>query len=60
MEPHIMATQIDIRPALRSQIAMLGPDAEATVVDARPGTRFMLMAAKPYSETPVHNGPYVD
>ena len=26
----------------------------------RPGTRFMLMAGKPYGETPVFNGPYVD
>jgi hypothetical protein len=60
MEPHIMATQIDISPARRSQIANLGPDAEATVVDARPGTRSLLMAAKPDGETPVHNGPYLD
>jgi hypothetical protein len=25
-----------------------------------PLTRFMLMAGKPYGETPVYNGPYVD
>jgi hypothetical protein len=25
-----------------------------------PGTRFLLMAGKPYGETPVFNGPYVD
>ena len=31
-----------------------------TVADAQPGTRFMLMAGKPYGETPVYNGPYVD
>jgi len=30
------------------------------VEEAQPGTRFMLMAGKPYSETPVYNGPYVD
>ncbi len=24
------------------------------------GTRFMLMAGKPYGETPIYNGPYVD
>ena len=48
------------RRALRSQIAVLGPGHEVTVVDAQPGTRFMLMAGKPYGETPVYNGPYVD
>ena len=31
-----------------------------TVTDAQPGTRFMLMAGKPYGETPVYNGPFVD
>jgi redox-sensitive bicupin YhaK (pirin superfamily) len=48
------------RPASRSQIAVLGPGTALTVVDAQPGTRFMLMAGKPYGETPVYNGPYVD
>ena len=24
------------------------------------GTRFMLMAGRPYGETPIFNGPYVD
>lgn len=48
------------RRASRSQIAVLGPGRVLTVVDAQPGTRFMLMAGKPYGETPVYNGPYVD
>jgi redox-sensitive bicupin YhaK (pirin superfamily) len=46
--------------ATRSQIAVLGPGQALTAVDAQPGTRFMLMAGKPYGETPVYNGPYVD
>ena len=33
---------------------------DLTVADAQPGTRFMLMAGKPYGETPIFNGPYVD
>jgi hypothetical protein len=48
------------RRASRSQIAVLGPGRGLTVVDVQPGTRFMLMAAKPYGEAPVFNGPYVD
>jgi quercetin 2,3-dioxygenase len=48
------------RRASRSQIALLGPGRALTVVDALPGTRFMFMAGKPYGETPVFNGPYVD
>jgi redox-sensitive bicupin YhaK (pirin superfamily) len=48
------------RPARRSQIALLGPGSALTVRDAQPGTRFMLMAGKPYGETPIYNGPYVD
>jgi quercetin 2,3-dioxygenase len=48
------------RRASRSQIAVLGPGRALTVVGAQPGTRFMLMAGKPYGETPVYNGPYVD
>jgi redox-sensitive bicupin YhaK (pirin superfamily) len=48
------------RRAGRSQIAVLGPGRELTVVDAQPGSRFMLMTGKPYGETPVYNGPYVD
>jgi quercetin 2,3-dioxygenase len=50
----------DRRAASRSQIAVLGPGRALTVVDAKPGTRFLLMAGKPYGETPVYNGPYVD
>ena len=46
--------------ASRSQIAVLGPGGELAVADAHPGTRFMLMAGKPYGETPIYNGPYVD
>jgi quercetin 2,3-dioxygenase len=48
------------RRASRSQIAVLGEGSALRVVDAQPGTRFMLMAGKPYGETPVFNGPYVD
>jgi redox-sensitive bicupin YhaK (pirin superfamily) len=46
--------------ARRSQIAVLGPGAVLPVDDAQPGTRFILMAGKPYGETPIYNGPYVD
>jgi quercetin 2,3-dioxygenase len=46
--------------ARRSQIAVLGPGGVLAVEDAQPGTRFMLMAGKPYGETPFFNGPYVD
>jgi redox-sensitive bicupin YhaK (pirin superfamily) len=48
------------RRASRSQIAVLGPGSALTVANARPGTRFLLMAGKPYGETPIYNGPYVD
>jgi redox-sensitive bicupin YhaK (pirin superfamily) len=48
------------RRAGRGQIALLAPGDALTVEDARPGTRFMLMAGKPYGETPIFNGPYVD
>jgi redox-sensitive bicupin YhaK (pirin superfamily) len=46
--------------ASRSQIAVLGPGAALAVDEAIPGTRFVLMAGKPYGETPVFNGPFVD
>jgi len=46
--------------ARRSQIAVLGPGGALAVEEARPGTRFVLMAGKPYRETPVFNGPFVD
>lgn len=48
------------RRARRSQIAVFGPGGALAVQDAQPGTRFMLLAAKPYGETPIYNGPYVD
>jgi quercetin 2,3-dioxygenase len=44
----------------RSQIAVLGPGGALAVEEAQPGTRFVLMAGKPYGETPVFNGPFVD
>src|SRR5882672_923152 len=50
----------DRRRARPPQIAVLGPGRVLTVVDAQPGTRFLLMAGKPYGETPIYNGPYVD
>ena len=48
------------RRASRSQIAVLGPGDALSVESAQSGTRFVLMAGKPYGETPVYNGPYVD
>jgi redox-sensitive bicupin YhaK (pirin superfamily) len=46
--------------AKRGQIAVLGPGGALAVEDAQPGTRFVLMAGKPYGESPIFNGPYVD
>jgi quercetin 2,3-dioxygenase len=48
------------RRAKPPQLVVLGPGEEFAVTDARPGTRYLLMAGKPYRETPVFNGPYVD
>lgn len=48
------------RRAGKAQIAVLGPGDSLTVTDAQPGTRFMLMAGRPFGETPIYNGPYVD
>jgi hypothetical protein len=48
------------RPARPPQLVLLGPGEELTVTDAVPGTRFLLMAGRPYGETPVFNGPFVD
>jgi quercetin 2,3-dioxygenase len=48
------------RRASRGQIAVLGEGLGVSLVDAQPGTRFLLMAGKPYGETPVYNGSYVD
>lgn len=42
------------------QLVLLGPGDELVVTDATPGTRFMLMAGRPYGETPLFNGPFVD
>jgi hypothetical protein len=42
------------------QALLLGRGEEFSVTDASPGTRYLLMAGKPYGETPVFNGPYVD
>jgi redox-sensitive bicupin YhaK (pirin superfamily) len=50
----------DRRRARPPQIAVLGPGRVLTAVDARRGTRFLLMAGRPYGETPIYNGPYVD
>ena len=50
----------NLRPARPKQLVMLGPGDEFTVTDAAPSTRFLLMAAQPYGETPRFNGPYVD
>jgi redox-sensitive bicupin YhaK (pirin superfamily) len=50
----------DRRRARPPQIAVLGRGRVLTAVDAQPGTRFLLMAGKPYGETPIYNGPYVD
>ena len=46
--------------AYRFQIGVLAPGGELAVADAQPGTRFMAIAGKPYGETPIYNGPYVD
>jgi quercetin 2,3-dioxygenase len=48
------------RKARPPQLVLLGPGEEFTVTDAAPGTRFMLMAGKPYGETPLFDGPFVD
>lgn len=51
---------VDGRRAGKAQIAVLGPGDALTVTDAQPGTRFMVMAGKPFGETPIYNGPFVD
>jgi redox-sensitive bicupin YhaK (pirin superfamily) len=48
------------RRATPAQFVLLGKGEEFTVSDAVPGTRYLLMAGKPYGETPVFNGPFVD
>jgi hypothetical protein len=47
-------------PARPPQLVLLGSGDELTVTEASPGTRFLLMAGKPYGETPLFNGPFVD
>jgi redox-sensitive bicupin YhaK (pirin superfamily) len=51
---------VDGPRARKPQIALLGPGSDLTVSDAEPGTRFVLMAATPYGEQPIFNGPFVD
>jgi quercetin 2,3-dioxygenase len=48
------------RRAQPPQLVLLGRGEQLRVTDASPGTRFLLMAGKPYGETPVFNGPFVD
>ena len=48
------------RQAGPAQLVVLGPGEQLTVTDAAPGTRFLVMAGRPYRETPVFNGPFVD
>ncbi len=48
------------RPARPPQLVLLGRGDEFRVTDAAAGTRYSLMAAQPYGEAPVFNGPYVD
>jgi hypothetical protein len=48
------------RRAKPPQLVLLGRGDEFRVTDAAPGTRYLLMAAQPYGEVPVFNGPYVD
>ena len=50
----------NLRPATPQQLVLLGAGDEFTITDAVPGTRFMLMAAQPYGETPLFHGPFVD
>jgi quercetin 2,3-dioxygenase len=51
------ANRLRAKPA---QLVVLGRGEEFTVTDASPGTRYLLMAGKPYGETPLFNGPFVD
>jgi quercetin 2,3-dioxygenase len=46
--------------AKAAQLVLLGRGEEFAVRDASPGTRYLLMAGKPYGETPLFNGPFVD
>jgi redox-sensitive bicupin YhaK (pirin superfamily) len=42
------------------QLALMGPGDRLVAEDAVRGTRYLLMAGRPYGETPRFNGPYVD
>lgn len=48
------------RRAKPPQLVLLGPGETLTATDGAPGSRFLLMAAEPYGEMPVFNGPFVD
>jgi redox-sensitive bicupin YhaK (pirin superfamily) len=50
----------NLRRARPPQLVLMGPGSGFTVTDAVPGTRYMLMAGRPYGETPLFNGPFVD
>jgi quercetin 2,3-dioxygenase len=50
----------NLRRARPPQLVLLGQGEGFPVTDAAPGTRYMLLAGKPYGETPVFNGPFVD
>lgn len=41
-------------------MAVLGLGDTISLADAQQGTRFLLMAGKPYRESPIFNGPFVD
>lgn len=53
-----MASQVEV--LMGKESAVLGQGNAVSVMAAEPGTRFMLMAAKPYGESPIFNGPYVN
>jgi quercetin 2,3-dioxygenase len=46
--------------ARAGQLVLMGSGESFGVQDATPGTRYLLMAGKPYGETPRFNGPFVD
>jgi redox-sensitive bicupin YhaK (pirin superfamily) len=48
------------RRARPPQLVLLGSGEGLSIEDAAPGTRFLVMAAAPYGEVPVFNGPFVD
>ena len=46
--------------AQAGQLVLMGLGGSFAIEDAEPGTRYLLMAGKPYGETPRFNGPFVD